>query len=345
MKPVRRPTIADVARRAGVSPAAVSFAVNDRPGVAAGTRKRILRAADELGWRPSAPARALMGARARVVGLVLAREPEQLEVDAFFVRFLAGVERALAGADHALLLQVRPVTDAAPALEAYTRLAAGAQVDGFVLTDVVADDPRFALLPELGVAAVVAGRPLGPSPFPAIETRHAEGMAAAVAHLVALGHERVGFVGSDERLEHVQARRAAWEDTLAGAGLAPGGCAFAPPGTDPRGTAAVARLLDAVDRPTAVVLTSDALAMAALAAARERGLRIPGDLSVVGFDDSPLAGLAVPGLTSVRVDYLGFGAAAASLLLDGLHGRDPAPWRPAPAELVVRASTGPPAGG
>ena len=104
----RRPTIADVARRAGVSAAAVSFAVNDRPGVSPETRERILVAARELGWRPSASARALTEARTRAIGLVLARDAAQLEVDAFFVRFLSGIERALTAADYALLLQLVP---------------------------------------------------------------------------------------------------------------------------------------------------------------------------------------------------------------------------------------------
>src|SRR5215213_6105826 len=104
--PRRRPTIADVARRAGVSAAAVSFAVNDRPGVSPETRQRILEAARELGWRPSASARALTEARTRAIGLVLVRDSAQLELDAFFVRFLSGVQRALAAADYALLLQI-----------------------------------------------------------------------------------------------------------------------------------------------------------------------------------------------------------------------------------------------
>src|ERR1700742_2759858 len=94
--PRRRPTIADVARRAGVSAAAVSFAVNDRPGVSPQTRERILAAARELGWRPSASARALTEARSRAIGLILERDPAQLELDSFFVRFLSGIEQTLA---------------------------------------------------------------------------------------------------------------------------------------------------------------------------------------------------------------------------------------------------------
>src|SRR3954454_3430757 len=168
--PRRRPTIADVARRAGVSAAAVSFAVNDRPGVSQGTRARILAAARDLGWQPSAAARALTEARTRAVGLVLARSPEQLEGDSFFVRFLSGIERVLTAADYALLLQIVP-GEASAALPAYERLAAAGRVDGFLLTDIEADDPRFALLAAAAVPVVLAGRPTGEAPFPWVQTR------------------------------------------------------------------------------------------------------------------------------------------------------------------------------
>src|SRR3954471_5552163 len=127
-----RPTIDDVAARAGVSAAAVSFAMNGRPGVAEETRLRILAAAEELSWRPSASARALTEARARAVGLLLSRSVDQLEVDPFFVRFLAGVERALGGSDHDLVLRVTENVD----LGAYGRLAGAGRVDAFLLCDV-----------------------------------------------------------------------------------------------------------------------------------------------------------------------------------------------------------------
>ena len=121
----RRPTIDDVAARAGVSSAAVSFAVNNRPGVGEETRRRILEAAEELGWRPSASARALTEARARAVGLLLARSLDQLEVDPFFVRFLAGIERTLAHNDYDLVLRVAEQIDTG----AYGALAAAGRVE------------------------------------------------------------------------------------------------------------------------------------------------------------------------------------------------------------------------
>ena len=320
----RRPTIDDVAARAGVSSAAVSFAMNGRPGVGEETRRRILAAAAELGWRPSAHARALTEARARAIGLLLARPVEQLEVDPFFVRFLAGVERALARSDHALVLRV--LDSAEPVdLDAYERLAASGRVDGFLLCDVELDDPRFELI---DLPAVVAGHPVSPCPFPWLETEHARGAAAAVEHLLELGHRRIGFCGSSERFEHVQARMHAWREALESAGLEPGPVAFGDPGA----------LFD--DGVTAIVFTSDLLAAAGLGAARGRGIAVPGELSIVGFDDSPLAALASPPLTSVRVDYAEFGEAAAAALMAAIAGEAAPPFHGAPPELVVRESTG-----
>ena len=326
----RRPTIADVARRAGVSAAAVSFAVNDRPGVSPETRARIMAAARELGWWPSASARALTEARTRAIGLVLARDAAALELDAFFVRFLSGIESALTAADYALLLQLVP-GGAAEALPAYERLAAAGRVDGFLLTDVELGDPRYAVLAAAGIPVVVAGRPVDECPFPWVETRHAEGINAPVEHLVALGHERIGFLGGRADFEHVQIRLACWRDALRAAGLAAGPVGHAD--GDP-GAAALA-LLEA--EPTAVVCGSDVLALAVVNAARARGLAVPKDVSVTGFDDSPLAALA--GLTSVRVDYAEFGAAAASALLLTIEGERPPGYSPSAPELVVRAST------
>ena len=332
----RRPTIADVAERAGVSPTLVSFAVNDRPGVSAGTRERILAAAKELRWSPSASARALTQSRTRVIGLVLSRAADQLEVDSFFVRFLSGVERTLAPADYAMLLQLVPATDGAAALGAYERLAAGGRVDGFLLTDPQLDDPRFRLLAEAGMPVVIAGRPEGDAPFPWLETEHDRGITLAVEHLVELGHERIGFLGGPPAYAFVQRRLARWRQGLAAAGLDAARVTLAEADLG----AAAAEML--AREPTAVVCTSDTLAIALITAARERGLSVPDDLSIIGFDDSLLATLSSPALTSVRVDYVEFGAAASAALLAEIDGVGIRPYKPSPPTLEVRASTAAP---
>jgi LacI family repressor for deo operon, udp, cdd, tsx, nupC, and nupG len=313
----------------------VSFAVNDRPGVGAATRARILLAAEELGWRPSASARALTEARARAVGLVIARDPAHLELDAFFMRFLSGVEQTLAPRDYALLLQLVPA-GAEVGAGAYDRLAAAGRVDGFLLTDVELEDRRFDRLEAAGLPVVIAGHPAGGAPFPWVETDHARGVTEVVAHLAGLGHRDIAFVGGPAAYEFVQVRLARWREGLAAAGLTPGAVAHVEDGD----TEAVGAVLDT--RPTAVVCTSDPVAMAVIGVARERGLDVPGDLSVTGFDDSPLAALASPALTSVRVDYVEFGAAATAALLAAIDGEERPAYSPSPPSLVARASTAPP---
>src|SRR6201995_2502332 len=237
----RRPTIADVARRAGVSPALVSFAVNDRPGVSAPTRERILVAARELRWRPNASARALTQARTQTVGLVLSRRSDELEMDSFFVRFLSGVERTLAHSDYAMLLQLVPATDAAATLGAYERLTAADRVDGFLLTDPELDDPRFPLLAQAAGAGGMAGRPAAAAPFPWLETEHARGISLAVEHLVGLGHERIGFLGGSRACEHVQRRYLSWRESVRSSGLVEERAAFADPDLGSAAARGVAR--------------------------------------------------------------------------------------------------------
>ncbi|HEY3727929.1 MAG TPA: LacI family DNA-binding transcriptional regulator [Solirubrobacteraceae bacterium] len=322
-----------MARRAGVSAAAVSFAVNGRPGVGVQTRARILDVAKDLGWRPSASARALTEARTRTIGLVLSRAHEELEVDSFFVRFLSGVERMLAPAEYALLLQLLPAGGAANVLEAYERLAAAGRVDGFLITDPELEDPRFALLAEIGLPVVVAGRPGAGSPFPWLETEHDLGAILAVEHLVGLGHERIAFLGGSPRYEHVQRRLVRWREALSAAGLGGGPVVFAEGDL----SAAVPPVLEG--RPSAVVCTSDTLAMALVAVARARKIAIPSELSITGFDDSAMAVLSSPALTSVRVDYGEFGAAATAALLAELSGAKPGAYKPSAPVLEVRAST------
>jgi LacI family repressor for deo operon, udp, cdd, tsx, nupC, and nupG len=182
---------------------------------------------------------------------------------------------------------------------------------------------------------------VGDCPFPAVETRHAEGIARAVDHLIALGHRSVAFIGGDPSFEYVASRRTMWMQTLRNAGLEPGLSATII-AEDTAGLGATARLLESDARPTAIIYTSDMLALAGAGVARKLKFLIPSDISIVGFDDSPVAALSSPPLTTVRVDYAGFGEAAAALLLAQIDGAPPPPFELAPPKLIVRGSTAPP---
>jgi DNA-binding LacI/PurR family transcriptional regulator len=332
-------TITDVARVAGVSKAAVSFALNDRPGIAPDTRARILAVARELGWTPSLRARALSVSRALAVGLVIARAPETLGADPFFGYFISGIETVLSGRGYALMLQV--VSDAASEHESYRQLAANGRVDGVFLTDMRVDDLRPQLLHDLRLPTVVIGPAPAGGHWSAVNINDQLGIAAAVEHLVTLGHRRIAHVSGPTELVHSVSRRHAWERAVSDAGLPPGPCItsdFSAQG----GAGATSQLLDLGEPPTAIVYANDLMAIAGMSTAISRGVEVPGQLSVTGFDDAPLSAYIQPALTTVRTDVVGWGRAAATQLLaviDRESGSDidlPAP------EFVIRASTAPP---
>jgi LacI family repressor for deo operon, udp, cdd, tsx, nupC, and nupG len=336
----RAPTIDDVAARAGVSKSAVSFALNDRPGIADDTRVRIHSAAAALGWQPSTRARALSQSRAYALGLILTRDPALLGTDPFFPAFIAGVETELAPLEQALVLQVVG-DDASAESGRYERLAKSGRVDGVFLTDLRFDDPRIALCLELGLPAVTVGRPDQPSPFPAVCLDDRAGVADAVRHLAELGHERIAHVAGRQSLLHGARRRHAWESAMRELGFEPELLEVAD-FTAAGGVAATRALLGRADPPTAIVYANDVMAIAGLAVAQDHGLSLPEQLSIVGYDDSELAAHVHPSLTSVRSDAVGWGRTATRVLLDSLDGPQ-TDVELAPASLVVRASTAGPA--
>ncbi|MGW5193928.1 LacI family DNA-binding transcriptional regulator [Kribbella sp. NPDC004138] len=335
----KRPTIADVARRAGVSKGSVSFALNGRPGLAQATVDKILAAADELGWRPSNRARSLSVSKAFALGLVITRDPAVLSSDPFFPAFIAGVESVLSTQGQALVLQV--VADGSEA-DGYQRLAQDARVDGVFLSDLRHDDPRIELLVELGLPAVTLNRPDGDSPFPAVTLDDRPGTRAVVEHLVELGHTRIAHVAGPPAFVHATARSTAFVEALAAAGLEPVAVEngdFTAAG----GIEATRRLLALSQPPTAIVYANDRMAIAGLGAAQAAGLTVPDDLSIAGFDDSELAEYVHPGLTTVRADPFRFGETAARTLNRVVDGETDVPdVELPPAELVVRRSTAAP---
>ena len=333
-----RPTITDVARAAGVSKGAVSFALNNRPGLAPETRDRILATARTMGWTPSSRARALSVSRALAVGLVIARPPDTLRADPFFPSFIAGVESVLAENGYALLLQIVPGEDGG---RPYRRLADEGRVDGVLLTDLHVDDERPAVLAEVGLPAVIVGPDLGETFWPAVGVDDGPGIAAVVEHLVALGHTRIAHVGGPDVMVHGRSRRTAWASALESASLALGPFVEADFSAE-AGASATRELLDLADRPTAVVYANDLMAIAGLAVALGRGVGVPDQLSIAGFDDTELAAHLQPPLTTVTSDVVGWGRAAATRLLDLIEQREPAEFALCPPRLVVRGSTGPP---
>ncbi|OPF71723.1 LacI family transcriptional regulator [Streptomyces antioxidans] len=338
-RPGRRPTIKQVAAAAGVSTAAVSQAFNDKGRLSEATRKRILDTATELGWSPSASAAALRSARTRTLALVVRRPTDVLGADPHFSELITGIEGELAPRGYGLLLHL--VAGAQEENALYKRLAAEGRVDGAVLTDARADDPRPALLARLGLPAVLLGPPDRAAAVPRVGLGHQDAaVEEVVRHLLGLGHRRIAYVAGPADLRHTRLRGGVFATALRRAGLRP----YAVLHTDFTEVSAVAAtqaLLDATDRATAIVYANDSMAMCGIGAAQRAGLRVPEDLSVVGHDDLPLGRWLHPRLTTVDQQVQRVGAAAARLLL-ARCGEDVEETalddRP---RLVVRESTGP----
>lgn len=333
-------TISDVAKRAGVSKGLVSFALNDRPGVSAGTRQRILNAANELGWKPSLRARSLSSQRSFALGLVVARDPHVLGSDPFFPSFIAGVESILSTRGQALVLSVVATADAE--IRSYRQLAEDGRVDGVFLTDLRHDDPRIPLLAELGLPAVTLGRPDGPSPFPAVTIDDTPGIRESVAYLAGLGHRHIAHVAGNPAMLHGSRRRAAFEDAMRAAGL-PSGQTIETDFSVAAGSDATRRLLTQDRPPTAIVYGNDPMAVAGLGVAAELGVRVPDQLSITGFDDIDFSRYVYPPLTTVSATPVVWGRAAAVALLalieDGAADDVDLPA----ARLIVRGSAAIPA--
>lgn len=334
-----RLTIADVAEAAGVSAGAVSVALNGRPGVSDSTRQRIVAVVKELGWTPSHRARALSSSRALAVGLVVARTPDTLAADPFFPAFLAGLETVLSERRHALVLHMVP--DRSSEHDSYRRLAADGRVDGVFLIDLHAKDPRPALLEELGLPAVVVGPGRGRPGSNTVAMDDRPGITAVVEHLIELGHRDIAHVAGPRTFVHGASRRTAWAAALRAAGLHQGRCVYSDFSAS-GGAEATKLLLDHDSPPTAIVYANDLMAVAGMSTAMGRGVDVPGELSVTGFDDSPVAAHLQPALTTVRSDVVGWGASAARALLALIDGQPLPSVDLAPPRLVIRASTAPP---
>lgn len=336
---VRHPTIADVAQRAGVSKGLVSFVFNDRPGVAPQTRERIVVAARELGWTPSATARSLSTRRSLALGLVVRRPTQVLVADPFFPAFIAGIETVLNRSGQVLVLSMVP--DEQAELRAYRTLVADRRVDGVFLTDLRCRDPRLDLLSELELSAVTIGRPEGKPRFPAVILDDDQGVRQSVEHLVGLGHRRLAYVAGDIEMLHGRRRLTSFVAAMTEAGL-PHNQVIDTDFSPAQAGAATARLIEEPTPPTAIIYASDPMAVAGMALLQRRGRSIPQQVSVTGFDGSEIASHLHPALTTVTADPVTWGSTAAEVLLRLIADGGAEDVELPAAQLLVAASTGPP---
>jgi len=321
----------DVARTAGVSVATVSKVVNSRYGVSPATSAKVQRVIDELGFESSLIARSLRSQKTNVIGILVA------EFEPFSTEILKGASLAITGTCYELLAYsgAGRLGNQGGWERRYLSRLGGTLIDGAVLvTPTVVDAGRSF--------PVVAIDPhTGPSGLPTVDSDSLAGAVMATEHLVALGHRRIGFLGGRPDMESSSQREAGFRQAMAAAGLAVDpALVLAADYLRQAAESAATTLLTGPDRPTAIFAANDMSALGTIDVAHRLGLDVPGDLSVVGFDDVPEAAATTPGLTTVRQPIRQMGVVAIELLVALLAGEDVGTAHVRlPTELVVRGTT------
>jgi LacI family transcriptional regulator len=333
-----RATIRDIADLAGVSIATVSRVLNDRPDVSPETRETVLQVVREHGFQTNRGARGLSTGRTGMIGLTL-----PLVADAYFGPILSGAAEALYERDLRIVLAAT-LHEHDREVSLVERLMRGT-TDGAILMLPEESEAELLSLQGQGFPFVVVDpRERPPEGIPCVAAMHAAGAKQATEHLLGLGHRRIGAIAGSPGWYATEERLAGFRAALAGAGIL----------LDPElvvhsdwrlpwGTAAAHQLLELDDPPTAIFGFNDNVAIGALHAAHERGLSVPKDLSVVGFDDTHQAVIVTPRLTSVSQPLAELGRTGVSLLIRLLEGQRLDGLRMELAtRLVVRESTAPP---
>jgi LacI family transcriptional regulator len=340
----KRVTSQQVARLAGVSRTTVSFVLNDTPGmnISAETRQRVMNAAAQLGYVPNVAAKMLVSGETHTIGLVVAHA-EHLKVDAFIPQLLYSLSQTSHALGYRVLLET--VEDVSRP-DAYDDLVRGGRIDGLIVVNTRSDDSQLPELIRHNFPVVLLGFPKWATLGERAGAVISEGQDAAkraTEHLIKLGHTRIAHITfSPETYHATHDRRLGFLEALENAGLP----------TDSRlveygnysaesGFEAMKRLLRRKPRPTALFAGNDTIALGAMAAIHQHGLRIPEDIAVVGYDDIPTAPYMVPPLTTIRVFAPEQGRLAVEMLSSLLQEARPTELHKViPTPLIVRRSCG-----
>lgn len=333
-------TLKDIARRVGVSVTTVSRALGGYEDVAEATREKVLHAAEELGYYPSATARQLQKRRTDTIGFVIPTFGPRFS-DPYFSELLAGIGNEAARHNFDLLVSTRS-PDSPEEEEAYRRLVDGRRVDGVLVVRTRVDDPRLSFLKQRHFPFVAFGRSHADENSPYLDVDGHHGLYQAVRHLIDLGHRRIAYISAPLNLTFALHRLQGYRDALQENGLRyDEGLVLVGHLTEEDGYQAAHRLL-ALDRPpTAIAVANDLMALGAMRAAHERGLTVGRDVAITGFDDIPLAAHAHPPLTTVRQPIYEIGRRVCRMLIQVIKG-EPLAERHILLEptLVIRESSG-----
>lgn len=349
--PVAKPHrvgLKDIADELGISQTAVSFAINDRPGVSEETKRRVKEAASKLGWSPVYAAQALGSSKTMTVGFAPARSSNGLRDEGFMLHFMTGLHESLSLKGYGLLY--RPCSSVREELSVYEDWARRKRVDGVILVDLRADDPRPALLARLGVPAVLAGGPDPENIVPSLSIDDSGAMETILRHLVSCGHRRIAYLSGDRTLDYSRDRERMFREFAKRRDLESIRVEYTNFSVDIASAMTLAMLCGS-NPPTAFIYENETLAAASLHAITEWLLntpsrnpdapRYPHNLpAIVSFEDSFLCVSIYPSLTSVHRDPSVYGMKVAKLLIKVINGETiSGNRRILTPKLVIRDST------
>jgi LacI family transcriptional regulator len=334
----KRITSQDVADLAGVSRTTVSFVLNDVKGmnISSETRQKVLEAAENLGYIPDASAQALASRRTKAIGLVMTRSPHHIATDAFLPQIMGGLMEVVK--EHKLRLLFESV-EVEHQDQAYLELARAKHIDGMILLTPRIDDAGLKKLEQVDIPTVLMGELKGTNLY-SVDVDNRQAAQDAVQYLLDLGHTRIACIANaPQNFTSSVDRTLGYKDALAAAGITFDDRLIRYGDFDPQSGYKEMKFLLSGPPLTAVFVASDNVAIGAKAALREAGLRVPDDISMIGFDDIPWAQYSDPPLTTMRLPAQELARTACTVLMDLLEGKEPpARKQILETELVIRKS-------
>jgi LacI family transcriptional regulator len=331
-------TLTEVAHAAQVSPMTASRAINNRPGVSLETREHVLKVAADLGYVTNRAAQKLSGGRSHVIGVIATDLENQ-----YTGSLIASMSEAAWQAGYETLIYSHVEREKRPSGSVVQLLR---QISDGVIAILPLEFGYLGDLASINIPVITIDHVGERAEFLAITTDCYEGARTAMRHLIGLGHRRIAYIAGDERLASARDRHHAYIETISQYGLESDPSLVLPGDfTEIRGFEATVELLSLANPPTAIFAANDLSAFGAITAIRKAGLRVPEDISVIGFDDILFAAQFSPALTTIRQPLHQIGHSAVEALLELIAGveppKPPKPPKPLPTEIVIRSSTGP----
>ncbi|MHB1391892.1 MAG: LacI family DNA-binding transcriptional regulator [Clostridia bacterium] len=333
-------TIKDIARLAGVDPSTVSRVIADNPRISTKTKEKVLKVMEELDFHPNAIARSLANRSTKTIGVIMPHSTEQVFVNPFFTEVMRGIGVSALKRGYNVLFSTGSNSD--EEYKATSRLVNEKRVDGLILLTSRIGDKTIDSLRKKHFPFVVVGKPSNMEDVNWVDNDNQEAGFLATEYLIKLGHERIGFIGGEFTYVFMGERFKGYKKALDSYGIKFGKELLSlGEFVEEGGYNAVKKLLVHKNRPTAIVVADDLMAFGAMRAIKEQGLAIPDDISVISFNDTPLASYVDPPLSSMEIFVYDLGYNASETLIDQLQGTDGHKKHIIiPASLRVRKSTG-----